>query len=58
MAHGGAIRPGGKGDASGRSMLGISSLRDQPHNGIVQNRVYSGHGRVKRIVEAERERRK
>ena len=29
-------------------------LRDQPH-GIVQNRVYSGHGKgVKRTVEAEK----
>ena len=27
-------------------------LRDQPHDGIVQNRVYSSHGRVKRVVEA------
>ena len=55
MAHGGAARPGGKGDASVGSMLGIPSLRDQPHNSIVRNRVYSGHGRVKRVVETERE---
>ena len=55
MAHEGAARPGGKGDASGGAMLGIPSpLRDQPHDDIVQNRVYSGHGRVKRVVEAER----
>ena len=40
----------------GGSMLGIPSLRDQPHNSIVQNRVYSVHGSVKRVVEAERER--
>ena len=56
MAHGGAVRPEGKGDASGGPMLGIPSLRDQPHNSIVRNRVYSGHGKVKRVVEAERER--
>ena len=56
MAHGGAARPEGKGDASEGSMLGIPSLRDQPHNSIVWNRVYSGHGRVKRVVETERER--
>ena len=30
--------------------------RDEPYNSIVQNRVYSSHGRVKRVVEAERER--
>ena len=30
-------------------------LRDQPHEGIAQNRVYSSHRRVNRVVEAERE---
>ena len=48
------MRPGGKGDASGEPILGIPSLRNHPHDGIVQKRVYSGHGGVKRVVEAER----
>ena len=44
----------------GRSLWGVHvgnpfPLRDQPHDGIVQNRVYSSHGRVKRVVEADRE---
>ena len=35
VAHRGVARPEGKGDASEGSMLGIPSLRDQPHNSIV-----------------------
>ena len=52
MAHGGAARPGGKGDASGGvHVVNPFPLRDHPHNSIVQNIVYSGHGRIKKIVE-------
>jgi hypothetical protein len=43
MFYGGVVRYGGRGCLRGCMPRYPFLLRDQPHDGIVQNRVYSEH---------------